>query len=108
MSNPILTNLGYVVGVVMVILPIPLLTGKISMNHLYGIRIPKAYTSDKNWYIINRYGAKVLIGWGIINIIGEFLSINVFSTNHFVKFTLPALFLLLAIIQIVTFSRKIK
>lgn len=108
MSNPVIKNLGYVLGIVMVIFPIPLLIGKVPRNHLYGIRIPKAYKSDDNWYTINKYGAKVLIIWGIINIITEFLCINIFHANHLIIFIIPVLFLLLAIIQIFMFSRKIK
>ena len=38
------------------------------MNRFYGFRISKAFTSDANWYAINKYGAKALILWSIVMI----------------------------------------
>jgi hypothetical protein len=35
------------------------------MNRTHGIRIPAAFESDENWYRINRYGGKSLIGWSV-------------------------------------------
>ncbi len=31
------------------------------MNEIYGVKIPKSFTSEENWYKINTYGAKVVI-----------------------------------------------
>jgi hypothetical protein len=53
-------------GFVVVAVSIPLLLGKIKMNHVYGFRIRKAFESEENWYEINRYGAKALIGWSFV------------------------------------------
>lgn len=33
------------------------------MNKIYGIRIPIAFESDENWYMVNRYGGKALLVW---------------------------------------------
>jgi len=44
---------------------IPLVKHKIKMNHLYGVRIKKAFESEDNWYKINAYGGKQLITWSI-------------------------------------------
>jgi len=44
---------------------IPLYLGKVKKNRWYGVRIPKAFTSDDNWYKINRYGGKRMIIWSI-------------------------------------------
>ena len=35
------------------------------MNRLYGIRIPKAFVSNANWYAINAYGGKVFMAYGV-------------------------------------------
>lgn len=32
---------------------------------MYGVRIPQSMESEENWYVINRYGGKCLIGWSI-------------------------------------------
>jgi len=39
------------------------------MNHLYGVRIPKAFASPKNWYDINAYGGKLLLVYGVLLIV---------------------------------------
>ena len=44
---------------------IPLVAYKIKMNHIYGVRIPQAYQSDRNWYEINAYGGKQFILWSL-------------------------------------------
>lgn len=54
-----------VTGIVCILVAIPLLKRKIKMNGWYGIRIPKSFASDENWYRINEYGAKQLIVWAI-------------------------------------------
>ena len=37
----------------------------VPMNYLYGIRVAKAFTSDRNWYDINAYGGKLLLAFGM-------------------------------------------
>lgn len=44
---------------------LPLRAGKVPRNHLYGIRIPRAFASDEAWYAINRYGGEQLVRAGI-------------------------------------------
>jgi hypothetical protein len=53
-------------GIIVVLVSTPLLLGKIRMNCAYGFRIRKAFESEENWYIINRYGAKVLMCWAVL------------------------------------------
>ena len=40
-------------GLLFLLLPAPLVWRKIPMNHLYGVRIPKSFESEKLWYQIN-------------------------------------------------------
>lgn len=47
-------------------LHIPLLRGKVKMNKLYGMRFKQSFESDENWYAINRYGARLMIRWGVV------------------------------------------
>jgi hypothetical protein len=53
-------------GILFIIISIPLLKGSIKMNRYYGIRFKKSYESEKNWYKINRFGAKRLMLWSIV------------------------------------------
>ena len=53
------------IGLVTALLSIPLILRKIPMNHAYGIRIQKAFVSQRNWYEINAYGGKLLFVFGL-------------------------------------------
>jgi hypothetical protein len=44
---------------------VPLILKKIPPNIWYGFRIPKAFRSDENWYLINAYGGKALTLWSL-------------------------------------------
>lgn len=58
-------------GIIVILVCIPLYLGKIKMNSAYGFRFGKAFESDENWYSINKYGAKLLMGWAVaIMIVG--------------------------------------
>lgn len=52
-------------GIIVILVCIPLYLGKIKMNSAYGFRFGKAFESEKNWYSINKYGAKVLMWWAV-------------------------------------------
>jgi uncharacterized membrane protein len=53
-------------GVVLAVLSVPLILGKVPMNHAYGIRIRKAFVSEANWLAINRFGGVVLLVMGLL------------------------------------------
>lgn len=58
-------------GLLLIVVAIPLILGKVPMNRWYGIRIPKAFESEHNWYEINRYGGKWLVAaGGIVALLG--------------------------------------
>jgi hypothetical protein len=54
------------VGIILAAVSVPLYLGKIKKNYFYGFRIRKAFESDENWYLINRYGAGALMCWSVI------------------------------------------
>ena len=58
-----ITNLSC--GILFILISIPLALKKIPMNHLYGFRIKKAFSSDENWFKINHYGGRQMILWSI-------------------------------------------
>lgn len=62
-----MTQVGFIpiaIGVLVIALAIPLRLGKVAMNPWYGVRLPKSYASDANWYEMNRYGAGPLMAYG--------------------------------------------
>jgi hypothetical protein len=64
MIPPIVVHCG--IGLLTAALAIPLILRKVPMNRYYGIRIPKAFKSDENWYDINAYGGKVFLAYGLL------------------------------------------
>ncbi len=56
------------VGALILIVSIPLVLRKIPMNRYYGVRLPKAYVSEDNWYRLNSYSGKLLDGFGLFEI----------------------------------------
>lgn len=63
MIPPVVVHCGF--GGLLAVFSLPLVLRKVPMNRAYGIRIPKAFTSDSNWYDINAYGGKVLMVYGV-------------------------------------------
>lgn len=65
---------------------IPLVCGKVPPNAIYGIRTKFAFSSEENWYAINKFGGKVFVGVAVVimlvGITGIFLpdsSMNIYG-----------------------------
>jgi hypothetical protein len=67
MIPPIAVHCG--IGLVTAAIAVPLILRKVPMNRYYGIRIPKAFKSEDNWYDINAYGGKILLIYGLFLIV---------------------------------------
>src|SRR5436309_1866622 len=52
-------------GLLIIVLAIPLVSGGVGRNRLYGIRLRQSFQSDDAWYAINRFGGKQLIVWAV-------------------------------------------
>jgi uncharacterized membrane protein len=53
------------IGAFVSLIAIPLILRMVPMNRYYGVRIPKAFTSDANWYELNAYGGWLLLIYGV-------------------------------------------
>jgi hypothetical protein len=60
-------------GCAATLLSLPLVLRKIPMNRIYGIRVPLAFVSERNWYAINAYGGKWLFAVGLLLLAFGFL-----------------------------------
>lgn len=63
-----MTVLGWVFvacGLLVAGLAVPLIRGAVPPNRWYGVRIAKAFSSEENWYRLNRYGGTLLLQYGI-------------------------------------------
>lgn len=54
-----------VAGCVCIALGLPLTKRKVKMNLWCGVRIPKSFQSDENWFKINEYGGRQLVIWSV-------------------------------------------
>lgn len=52
--------------VLMIILCLPLISGAVEMNGVYGIRTKKAFKSKENWDAINKFGGKAFLIFSIL------------------------------------------
>ena len=53
------------IGLATALLSIPLVARKIPMNSIYGVRLRKGIVSEDNWFEINAYGGRLLLGFGV-------------------------------------------
>lgn len=95
-------------GCVCIALGLPLMKRKVKMNRWYGVRIPKSFQSEENWFKINEYGGRQLVAWSIPLIVwGLFcFAIPMKDINRgFEAFVFGALpvFLFIAIVAVRTF-----
>lgn len=58
-----------VVGLVGIGLSIPMLLNRIPRNQVYGLRTKLTLSSDEIWYPANHFAAKLLIAWGVVNML---------------------------------------
>ena len=54
------------IGVLLALIAIPLILRLVPRNRHYGIRIPKAFQSDEDWYDINAFGGWLLFLYGAL------------------------------------------
>ena len=97
-------------AVLVILISIPLWRGRVKMNHIYGMRVPKAFQSDELWLDINRYGGKWFVIWSLpLLAIGVLCMIIPFSEGGPIPIVVgmtPVLYLIPAI-QTYLYSRKL-
>jgi uncharacterized membrane protein len=75
----IMPFLNLMTGIVASLISVPLIRGKVPPNSLYGIRTKFAFSSEENWYRINRYGGKMFLRAGLLitvmSVVGLFLPV---------------------------------
>ena len=97
-------------GLVVAGVSIPLILRRIPMNGFYGVRIPKSFVSDENWYAINAYGGRFLaLAGAIISVVGLIIRFRPLTgeTAIVVAAVAPAIILVLSIIPVLMFARHL-
>jgi len=101
--------MNLIIGLAVIGVSIPLVLKKIPRNYYYGIRLRKAFKSDQNWYAINAYGSKWMIGCGaILAVIGALtLGIDIQHRQLLRVVQYAPFLILLPIVPVVVYSRKL-
>lgn len=88
---------------------IPLIKGKIKMNHIYGVRFAKSFESDGNWYKINKKGGGILLKWSALILligVGCFIQPKIEGPLLWIYAFAPLLYLV-ATLQCYAYTRKL-
>lgn len=107
--NNVLLICNLFIALITTLPAIPLVFKKIPPNSLYGFRMSKSFQSENNWYLINTYGGKQMILWGVIHLI---LLLIVWKFSTIVFFNAAVLYggLLMPLIPIIItllYARKL-
>ncbi len=99
------------IGALLVAMSVPLAMRKVPMNRTYGVRVRKAFVSDSNWYEINAYGGRLLLGVGVVLVVFGFATEEVapLATSPWAPVFLAAPLVLLVpvLAAIVAFARRL-
>ncbi len=98
-------------GLLLVLMAIPLILRRVPMNPGYGIRIRKAFASERNWYEINAYGGKLFAIYGLLLVafasLTGLVAPDVTSIWSPVYLVVPLLGLIPVIVLVNRFSRRL-
>ncbi len=108
MSTP---DVLLVMGVVLAALSIPLLLRAVPPNRFYGVRTRRAFASEQNWYALNAFGGKCLLGYGVFLIAaGAFertLHISRYSVWQVALVLVPVLAVVPVLVLIGAYGRRL-
>lgn len=98
-------------GILLIVVARPLVQGRIKPNRWYGVRIPKAFESDANWYAINRFGGQRLMiwSWAIVaaGILSLFLPLRTSDALTMLSALLPAIIVMIPTLEIMRFAKTL-
>lgn len=111
-SIGIIVGVGHVtIAVLVFALSVPLLRGKVRMNRWYGVRIPKSFESDANWYALNHYGAQQLMVYSAmvlaVGLVAPFLPLEPGQAAFWLVLFAPMILAVFPTIQIFRYARRL-
>jgi uncharacterized membrane protein len=99
------------IGALLTIVSLPLCFKLVPKNNFYGIRIPKAFISDANWYAINCFGGVVLTLGGLFLMLFGYLTWDSAPSPNdpmaVIDMVAPLPVLALAIVIILVYARTL-
>lgn len=110
-ENIIFGTMYIILGLFLMSISIPLKNGKVAMNHVFGVRLRKSFTSERNWYLMNTYGGRQLMTWSsVIVVLGAAALFFPLEGNEaFIALFafMPIMVLLIPIYLIIRYSRTL-
>ncbi len=110
-ENVIFGIMFIIVGLILMAISVPLKNGKVAMNHFYGVRLRKSFTSEKNWYLMNAYGGRQLVIWSaamfVLGVLTLFIPFNGQEELIVLFAFLPLIVLMIPVYLIVRYSRTL-
>jgi hypothetical protein len=110
-ENIIFAIMYITLGLLLMAISNPLRKGRVAMNHFYGVRLKKSYTSEKNWYLMNAYGGRQLLTWSavmvLIGLITLLVPFNGDETLIVLFAFMPVIVLIIPVFLIVRYSRTL-
>jgi hypothetical protein len=111
-AENIIFGIMYVfIGLLLMAISVPLKNGKVAMNHFYGVRLRKSYSSDKNWYLLNNYGGRQIFLWSlvlaVIGVVTFFVPFNGDMVLILIFAFMPLIVLFIPALLIVRYSRTL-
>lgn len=98
-----------IAGLAGIALSIPMLFDKVPRNRLYGFRTKLTLSSDEVWYPANRFAAKGLILWGLINLLAGCIALGFHPLTHAGQYLLilpPLSVLLVMVVCLIWVNKK--
>ena len=87
-------------------LAVPLIRRRVKMNDVYGVRIPRAFESDEQWYRINEYGGRRLLAWSVVIALLGIVALFVRDERVLVALALAPLLYLVACVDAWRYSKR--
>lgn len=98
-------------GIFLIAICIPLKNRKVGMNGAYGVRIPKSFESEENWYELNAYFGKRTVWWGAAMVLFAAASTLLpfwDDTTFIMLFSFsPLLFIMVPVVQTLLYARRL-
>lgn len=97
-------------GLLLVLISLPLILRKVAMNRWYGVRIPKAFASEANWYAINAVGGRwMAMAGGILALAGACVLLwpPTGVVGVLIASLAPVPMVLLTLIPVLRFARRL-
>ena len=98
-------------GLLFIGIAIPLMLRRVAMNRWYGVRIPKAFASEENWYAINAVGGRwMAVAGGVLGLVGGLVLLwpPPTATGVLIASLAPVPLVLFTLVPVLRFAKRLR